>query len=232
MDSVSDAAFRFIGGSWRPYTAARYGSVWRSFKDFLSARGVFLLSVDLTVVLDYLTLLADRGLAYSMIALHRSVLSATLPPLISRLLCGIFQNRPPTRRFFPSWNVAAVFAVFSSSRLPFGYIDLQRKLAFLLAMASSRRPSEVASLCCGSAYMVINANSVRFLPSRLSKTDRPGHLGPPILIRRSPAATFLSAPSPLSKTFWFFAALPGSRTFSSFLLLLLFRRFQRRHFRS
>ena len=123
--SVSDAAFPFIGSSWRPSTVTRYDSVWRSFKDFLSACGVLLLSVDLTVVLDYLTLLADRGLAYSTIALHRSVLSATLPPvdghevghhpLISRLLRGIFQNLPPTRRFFASWNVAAVFAVFSSS---------------------------------------------------------------------------------------------------------------------
>ena len=59
--------------------------------------------------------------------LHRSVLSATLPlvdghrvghhPLISRLLCGILQNRLPTQRFFASWNVVAVFAVFSSSPL-------------------------------------------------------------------------------------------------------------------
>ena len=57
--TVSDACFRLISGSWRPSTAARYDSVWRSFKDFLSAHGVLLVSVDLTVVLDYLTHLAD-----------------------------------------------------------------------------------------------------------------------------------------------------------------------------
>ena len=94
-----------------------------------------------------------------MITLHRSVLSATLPPLdghevghhplILRLLHGIFQDCPPTRRFFASWNVAEVFAVFSSSPLPLNFVDLQRKLAFLLAMASSRRPSEAASLQFG-----------------------------------------------------------------------------------
>ena len=151
----------------------------------------------MTVVLDYLTHLDEKGLAYRTVVLHRSVLSATLPPLdghdvghhplISRLIRGIFQRRPPQRRFFQSWNVASVFAVFSSSPLPLDFVMLQRKLAFLLAMASSRRPSELASLRCSAAFMIINADCVRFLPSRLSKTDRPDHLGPPIIVRRLPA---------------------------------------------
>ena len=83
--------------------------------------------------------------------------------------------------------MAAVFTVFYSSPLPLNFVALQGKLAFLVAMASSRRPSEVASLRCSLAFMVINADSVHFLPSRLSKTDRPGHKGPPILIRHLPA---------------------------------------------
>ena len=41
--AVSDGSFRLICGSWRSSTAARYNSIWRSFKDFLSARGVLLL---------------------------------------------------------------------------------------------------------------------------------------------------------------------------------------------
>ena len=148
-------------------------------------------------MLDYLSLLSSRGLAYRTIVLHRSVLSATLPPfdgheigrhpLVSRLIRGVFQRRPPQRRFFPSWNVASVFAVFASAPLPLDFFTMQRKVAFLLAIASSRRPSELASLRCSAAFMIINADCVRFLPARLSKTDRPDHLGPPIVIRRLPA---------------------------------------------
>ena len=41
-----------ICDSWRPSSAARYETTWRSFRDFLSARGI-LLSVDLMIVLDY-----------------------------------------------------------------------------------------------------------------------------------------------------------------------------------
>lgn len=105
------------------------------------------LQLDLSVVLDYFTFLDERGLAYWTITLHRSVLSATLPPLdghdigahplISHLFCGVFQQRPPTRHMFHSWDVASVFAVFASLPLPLDFIALQRKVAFLLAMASS-----------------------------------------------------------------------------------------------
>ena len=194
---VSDASFQLISSGWRPSTETRYDAVWRCFKDFLSARGILLLSVDLRTISDYLSGLHAQGLAYRTIVLHRSVLSATLPPLdgheighhpiISRLLRGIFMRRPPARRFFHSWDVASVFAVFSSAPLPLDFATFQRKVAFLLAMASSRRPSEIVSLRISSSFLIINDDCARFLPSRLSKTDRPGHLGPPIVIRRLPA---------------------------------------------
>lgn len=96
------------------------------------------LQLDLSVVLDYFAFLDERGLAYRTITLHRSVLSATLPPLdghdigaplISHLICGVLKHRFPTRRPFHSWDVASVFAVFASLPLPFDFIALQRKVA-------------------------------------------------------------------------------------------------------
>ena len=77
-------------------------------------------SVNLKVVLEYLSHLHSIGLAYRMVVLHCSALSATLSPIdghvgycpiISCLICGIFLQSPPGRRFFHSWDVALVFAV-------------------------------------------------------------------------------------------------------------------------
>ena len=194
--SVSDAAFSLIGASWRQSSSSRYDAVWACFKDFLHARGVPLSSVDLDVVADYLASLFSAGKAYRTITLHRSVLSSMFPPVggfslgthpvLSRLVRGVFQQRPPSRRLFPSWDVASVFAVFSSMTPPLDFISLQRRCAFLLAMATSRRPSELAALRCDAAFMILSADQVRFLPSRLSKTDRQRHLGPPIVVRRLP----------------------------------------------
>ena len=121
---------RIFGGledwpSWKPLSTSfatvgappRQPATNRSFRDFLSARAILL-----SVVLGYFTFLADQCLVYRTVTLHRSILSATHPPLdghkigqhplILHLLRGIFQRRPPS--FFPSWDVAAMFAVFSS----------------------------------------------------------------------------------------------------------------------
>ena len=114
-------------------------------------------------------------------------------PTISRLMKGVFQNRPPSRRMFQSWNVAAVF---ENLPLPDSFVNAQRRCAFLLAMASSRRPSEIAALKCSPAFMKISPDKVRFLPPKLSKTDRQNHLGPPIAIQRLPTST-LQSPCPV-----------------------------------
>ena len=43
-------------------------------------------------------------------------------------------------------------------------------------------------LKCSPAFMTITPGKVRFLPPRLSKTDRQTHLGPPIVILRLPVS--------------------------------------------
>ena len=87
--------------------------------DFLGSRRLSLDSIGIATVIEYLTSLFQSGLAYRTITLHRSALSASLPlfdghsvgnhPLVSRLVRAIFQQRPPTRRLFPSWDMASVF---------------------------------------------------------------------------------------------------------------------------
>ena len=191
---LSDSVFRLVTDSWRRSTSARYDAAWRAFKDFLRSRRISLDSVDLTVVLDYLSFLFQKGLAYRTICLHRSVLSMTLPRmdglpvgehrLVCRLIKGIFHQRPPQRRVYQPWDVGKVLAVFSAWTPPLNFKQLQRKAAFLIAMASARRPSELASLRCSPAFMSRSTTGVRFIPSALSKTDRHSHLGPPISISR------------------------------------------------
>ena len=180
--SMSDESFRLITGSWRKSSSARYDAAWSSFKDFLSTKRLPLDQVNLTAVSDYLTHLFNKGLAYRTICLHRSVLSVTLPhvdgdaigehPIICRLIKGIFHRRPPHRRVFQSWDVGKAFNVFSDWSSPLTLKQLQRKTAFLLAMATAKRPSELASLQCSASFMSSTSSEIRFIPSFLSMTDR------------------------------------------------------------
>ena len=103
-------------------------------------------------------------------------------PLVSRLMKGVYNQRPPTRRLFPSWDAGAVIQMFRAWPSPHSLHDQIRKSAFLLAMASTRRPSELASLRVSDNFLSVNNTSARFVPSQLSKTDKAGKMGKPISI--------------------------------------------------
>jgi hypothetical protein len=61
--------------------------------------------------------------------------------------------------------------------------QLVRKFTFILAITSARRLSKLFSLKCIGQHIQINDDFVQFVLASLSKTDRVGHLGPPIHLR-------------------------------------------------
>ena len=69
-------------------------------------------------VLDYLASLFESGLSYRTINCYRSALSTTLllidcydvgkHPLVTRLMRGIYNSRPPVKTLVPTWSVTIV----------------------------------------------------------------------------------------------------------------------------
>ena len=166
------------------------------------ARGLSRNPITVIDGLAYLSHLFKLGLQWRTIGVHRSAISQTLPKNpdgvafgdddnVRRLMRGIFLSRPPPRRVFPLWNPDDVFCLFSRWPRPLPIIAVLQKTAFLVAMATCRRPSEIASLRVDINFMTLSAQSARFVPTRLSKTDRPGHMGPPIVVYAFPADPFL-----------------------------------------
>ena len=121
-----------------------------------ASHSVSINSVSIANVVDYLSMLFQRGLKYFTINLHGSAISMALPlidslpvgqhPLVSRLMKGVYNQCPPTGKLFPSWDAGAIIQIFRVWPSPHSLHDQIRKTAFLLAMASTRRPSELASL--------------------------------------------------------------------------------------
>jgi hypothetical protein len=67
--------------------------------------------------------------------------------------------------------------------LPLSCTQLVRKCAFILAILSGRRLSELFGLKCDVNHLQISNEFVQLVPASLSKTDRAGRLGPPICLR-------------------------------------------------
>ena len=145
------------------------------------------------VVLDYLTHLADRGLAYRTIMLHRSVLSPLFPQWTDTRLVI-------TLSYHVSFEVYFRIILLHNASLHPGmwrrYLPFSPHLhcPSILSLSSANWPFcspwrlHGAPLRClryaAARHSWLSTPALYFIPSRLSKTDRPGHMGSPILIRR------------------------------------------------
>jgi hypothetical protein len=140
--------------------------------------------------LDYLTHLYYCGLSWSTIGIHKSTISMTMAPinganvgdhpLVKRLMSGVFNERPSRRANPALWDPLKVLSVWPVS-LPLS--SLMRKRAFLMALTTAKRPSELVALLCNDTHFRWEGENLRFVPSCLTKTDRPGHLAPPFYVK-------------------------------------------------
>lgn len=141
---------------------------------------------DVKVVVSFLVDLHSQGKAYSTINVHRSMLSSTLGPcegfelgshpLITRLMKGCFNRRPPEPRYSSTWNPDQVlnFATSSGSNYELDLVDLSAKLCTLLAMATLLRVSEIASI--GFDNISFSDSGVSFSLTKPRKSQRSGAL--------------------------------------------------------
>ena len=104
-----------------------------------------------TVVLEFLVSLHEKGLTYTTINTARSAISAvTIPksnmtvgshPLVSRFMKGVYKDSPPTPRYRSTWDVKPVLTYLSSLHPP-EKLDLKLltlKLVMLIALVSAQR---------------------------------------------------------------------------------------------
>jgi hypothetical protein len=104
-------------------------------------------------------------------------------PLVKRLMRGVFKERPSRRANPTPWDPLKVFAIFHQWPVELPLSKLVRKGVFLMSLTTAKRASELAALLCDDTHFRCEGENLRFVPSRLTKTDRPGHLTPPFYVK-------------------------------------------------
>ena len=135
-------------------------------------------------MLDFLAGKYHAGLACRSLNCYRSALSsAMLPidgfqvgqhPLVSRLLKGVFNSRPPQPKYTEMWEVSRVLSYIKSlgSNEALSLKLLTRKLVVLLALVLASRSSDLIRLTLkGRKY---SAGGAELRCIGLSKTAKPG----------------------------------------------------------
>lgn len=133
--------------------------------------------------MQFLTDQFDQGLQYRTVNTLRSAISMTHPdvdnqpvgshPLLSRLLKGMFNARPPAPRYSISWDVSTVIDYLGTCPTDsLSVLALARKLATLMALTNADRCSDLAAL--DRDYLRVTPSGVEFTVVRLTKTRTAG----------------------------------------------------------
>ena len=138
-------------------------------------------------------MLYKEGLSYTAVNTARSALSSLLSlpdgstigkhPLVSRLLKGIFQDRPPKPRYSSVWDVNCVPTHFQQmpSARELSLKELTLKLVMLLLLVTGQRGQTIHLLDlnnmseCNDSYI--------FTITEHLKQSRPGNPNPVITLR-------------------------------------------------
>ncbi|CAH3177458.1 unnamed protein product [Porites lobata] len=121
---ISEAAAKLIMASWGDRTKKQYSTYLTKWQKFCNQRQISHIQPSVVSVLDFLTLLYQQGLTYSAINTARSALSSYITlengtcvgkhPLVSQLMKGIFQEKPPRPKYTEIWDVSIVLSYLQS----------------------------------------------------------------------------------------------------------------------
>ena len=183
-EGISKQASELILSSWSKGTNTAYQSGWTKWASWCAERKVDPISGDVQHFIDFLAELYEQGLQHRSINTIRSAVSMThksvegLPigkhPLVTRLLKGIYNQRPPMPRYTSTWDVDVVTKhIVSMGRnedLPLKH--LSRKLVMLMALIKASRTSELRAL--DIRFRIYKPDGVIFKLTSLTKKRNPG----------------------------------------------------------
>ena len=181
---ISSQATALILSSWRKTTEAAYSCSWRKWEQWCTSAGYSSIHAPISAILDFLACQFAEGKQYRTINSYRSAISMTHTPidgvvvgkhpLVTRLMKGIFNRRPPQPRYALTWDVGRVLGHISSlgRNSDLSLKQLSHKLVVLLALANASRASEIHAL--DIRYLSRNENGVTFTIAELTKTTQPG----------------------------------------------------------
>ncbi|XP_053121856.1 uncharacterized protein LOC128331889 [Hemicordylus capensis] len=176
-----------ILASRRPSMNRIYQTTWRAFLKWSSLHSIPRGSASIKHLLQFLQDGLDKGLKPNTLKRQAALLlglisgrpqeSLSSYPHLRRFLRGATLLSPPVIHRFPSWDLHLVLSALQHPPFePISSIPLEtlsEKLAFLVAITSARRISELRSLSVDKAFCVFQKEAVRLIPDPFVCTKVP-----------------------------------------------------------
>ena len=191
----------FVSRSRRASTQKVYDAKWTIFSNWCHTKKVNPISAPITVIADFLIFLfSEKKCQISTIKSYRSMISNTLKfktgnrigsnPVLSELIRSFELQRPVQRSLTPKWDLSWVLVCLQKP--PFEPLDKASKFhvtiktAFLLALATAKRCSEIHALAMDSQHLRFNQSdgsvSLILKSGFLAKNQLPSVKPDPIVV--------------------------------------------------
>ena len=179
---VSPEASKLLLSSWRPKTQSSYNSAFAKWASWCQQRNRDPTFGPIEDVVNFLSESFDKGFQYRSLNSYRSAISAVHSkvdgysvgkhPLVSRLLKGAFNERPPLPRYSSFWNVDTVLGHFRGlgDNGSLSLKTLTLKTVMLMALVRPARSADLANLDIRDQS--ITDGGISFQPRHLSKQSR------------------------------------------------------------
>ena len=180
---ISTSASDLLLSSWRTKTKSNYNSLFAKWADWCQQRDRNPTSGPIKDIINFLAELYNRGYQYRSLNTYRSAISAVHSevddypvgqhPLVSRMLKGVFNERPPLPRYSTFWDVGVVLRYLKQlgSNDSLSLRLLTFKSVMLLALARPSRSMDLSKLDIQSR--TYTSAGLTFKAQHLSKQSRP-----------------------------------------------------------
>ena len=160
---ISEAAARTIEAATKDSTKTVYLSSWNDFKVWCRRKHLNPSRASIPQIINYLQFTLDKGRALATIRMRVTAIShfhdkmengqtIAMDETIRLFMRGVRHINPAIRNALPQWSLPTVLTVLMSSPFePISNISLKNltlKTAFLVAVCSARRCSEIQALDC------------------------------------------------------------------------------------
>lgn len=198
---LSKDAIRCLEAQHRPSTKRMYHHHWEDWRGWCAKNGV-LDPVRPTVhhLVNYMAHLSqERKLSAATLRSRRAAIASVLvnsgkknvteDVAISNIIRGAENLQPRRSRFLPQWDIAVILNYIKRNlrkNNELSFTLLTYKTAFLVALASGRRASEITNLSGLREEVSQEPNGtfcLKFLPEFLAKNQKPSEEAPIIRIK-------------------------------------------------
>ena len=179
---VSEGATKLLLVSWRQKSSKTYDSLFGKWVSWCRGRDSDPVSCAIGEVINFLAHLYEQGYQYRSINSYRSAISSVHEkvdgyevgqhPMVSRLLKGIFHERPPQPRYSETWDVSKMTSYIESrgENDALSLTDLTHKTVMLLALTRPSRSADLSHL--DLRFRKYLPEGVSFQPTKLTKQSR------------------------------------------------------------